>query len=200
VAAIHPIKLAGVWHQGYALDRHTISSTYLGLDQSGNDIYDTKRSEIGELLFRYKYRNDASVLPEIAAAAAKFIQQDWKITDVIQAIVAVPPSNMARRTQPVMMLARDISQILGVPVLENAVIKAKATPQLKNVRDYQECTSLLKDAFVVDSSKVRGLSVLLFDDLFQSGATQNAITEALYKKGNVEQVFVLTVTKTRSEQ
>lgn len=44
----------------------------------------------------------------------------------------------------------------------------------------------------------RGRHVLLFDDLHRSGATMNAITEALYDDGDAAEVFALTITRTRS--
>jgi hypothetical protein len=49
-----PMKLSPKpWVDGYVLDYHTISST-----PTGDPYYrfDTKRTEIGELLFRMKYR------------------------------------------------------------------------------------------------------------------------------------------------
>lgn len=33
-----PIKLNGIWNEGYALDYHTISSEYLGEDPFGKNI------------------------------------------------------------------------------------------------------------------------------------------------------------------
>ena len=45
-----------------------------------------------------------------------------------------------------------------------------------------------------------GKNVLLFDDLFRSGATMNAITDVLLNQGQVTSVSVLTITKTRSNQ
>lgn len=42
--------------------------------------------------------------------------------------------------------------------------------------------------------------MLLFDDLFRSGATMNSITAALYDDGKVADVFALTVTRTRSHR
>lgn len=52
---INPKKLAGRWRAGYALDHHTTSSVYLGDDELGHPAFDTKRSEIGELLYQLKY-------------------------------------------------------------------------------------------------------------------------------------------------
>jgi hypothetical protein len=39
--------------------------------------FDTRRTEVGELLYRLKYRNDALELEEIGAVAEKFIRS-WR--------------------------------------------------------------------------------------------------------------------------
>jgi competence protein ComFC len=47
-----PKKLKGPWEDGYALDIHTISSEFIGHNEFGHPQFDTKRTEIGELLYR----------------------------------------------------------------------------------------------------------------------------------------------------
>ena len=47
---------------------------------------------------------------------------------------------------------------------------------------------------------MRGKKVLLFDDLYRSGSTLNEITNTLYEEGGVSDVYVLTITKTRSNK
>jgi competence protein ComFC len=197
MAEINPISLAGPWREGYSLDRHTVSSVYLGLDEFGHDRFETKRSEIGELLFRFKYRNDGAMLPDLVQAAVGFIQDGWRLSAKVNGIIAVPPSSTTRRQQPVQQLARGIGRELGLPVLEGAVRKVKATPQLKDFSDYQQRVNVLADAFVVDSSLTKGLALLVVDDLFQSGATLSALSRVLLGPGQAAEVYVLTLTKTR---
>jgi predicted amidophosphoribosyltransferase len=59
---------------------------------------------------------------------------------------------------------------------------------------------MLEGVHRVDSSQVRGRRVLLFDDLYRSGATMNVICASLYDSGCAESVFALTVTKSRNKQ
>ena len=96
------------------------------------------------------------------------------------------------------MLADAIGKGLNVPVIR-AVQKIKETPQLKNVYDLDERTKLLDGAFKIDPA-VAEKRVLLFDDLYRSGATMNAITEALLDEGKVKDVMAFTITRTRSNQ
>lgn len=193
---LHPIKLSGHWHEGFALDIHTISSTFVGYDEYGHERFDSQYSQIGELLYRLKYGRDRSVLNEIVETATNFIANEWKIR--IEAIVPVPPSKSNRSVQPVIEVAKGISTRLQIPYSE-AIKKVKGTPELKNVFDYQKRQELLREAFGMKSLELKGKDILLFDDLFRSGATLNAITRVLYDSGIVSRVYALTLTKTRSK-
>lgn len=61
-------KIEGNWTLGYALDKHTLSSTFLGYNEYGRGQWDTTRSEAGQALFRLKYRDDYSQIEAIAQA------------------------------------------------------------------------------------------------------------------------------------
>lgn len=66
--------------------------------------------------------------------------------------------------------------------------------------DYDQRWRLLADLHEVDRPGVQGKRILLFDDLFRSGATMNSVAAALYEQGGVADIFALTVTRTRSKQ
>ncbi len=191
---IKPKALRGEWKQGFALDVHTTGSTFIGHNEYGHPEFDTTRSPLGELLYRLKYKREASAIDEIVNTVAEFIAAS-KIG--IDAIVPVPPSNV-RSVQPVLQIVNALGRKLGVPVLNNCVVKTKRTPQLKDVYNYEERTKLLEGAFTVNRDQSAGKSLLLFDDLYRSGATMNAVARELAKTGEAKELFVLALTHTRS--
>lgn len=195
MAAVHPQKIAGNWRAGIALDLHTTSSTHLGVNEAGHDVFDTVRSELGELLHRLKYRGEQGVIPEIAAAAIAFLQPHRAKFDLI---VPVPPSAL-RAVQPVILLANAIGAGLGRPVL-SCVTTTRPAAQLKGVTDPARRKELLAGLHAVDATKTKDKNILLFDDLFRSGSTMNAITDLLKQQGGVASVRVLTITRTRSNR
>jgi competence protein ComFC len=188
------MQIPGRWRQGFVLDYHTVSSTYLGDDAFGHPMFDTKRSDIGELLYRLKYRSDVSVLDDLTSAAVRFVRS-WNPGATV--IIPVPPSRSSRPQQPVYVLAEALSNHLGIPV-EYAVTRIKETPELKDVYGYDARLRLLEGAHEIAAPAVRGQKVLLVDDLFRSGATMNAITSALYDQGGATDVYALALTRTRS--
>ncbi|HLP47994.1 MAG TPA: ComF family protein [Candidatus Kapabacteria bacterium] len=193
---IKPSRLPGRWREGFALDYHTISSTYLGDDEFGHSIFDTRRTELGELLYRLKYRSDSSVINEIALILATFINS-WN--PGVDIIIPVPPTRSARSFQPVLTLAEALSGKLNIPNVIDAVAMVEDIPELKNVYDYDERLRLLQGVHVIQSSIVKGRRILLFDDLYRSGATMNTITAELYDHGLAADVFALAITRTRSK-
>ena len=188
-------KILGKWRVGYALDLQTLSSTPIGYNEFGHMQFDTKRSEVGELLYRLKYRGDKSVVQELVEAVAAAVGQP---SEKIEAIVPVPFST-PRDVQPVTILAEAIGQRLGIPVAD-CVKRTRELTQLKDVYDLDERLKLLEGAHTVDKAAVNGKKVLLFDDLYRSGATMNAITTLLYDEGGARDVVALTITRTRSNQ
>ena len=190
---INPRQIIGKWREGYALDLHTLSSVPIGHNEFGHMQFDTKRSDIGELLYRLKYSSDTTVVDEIAEAADQFIRSRKMQPEVV---VPVPPSTV-RRQQPVIILATAISSRLGIPVVD-CVQRTRDVPQLKNVYDLDERLKLLDSLHAVDPAQVSGKRILLFDDLYRSGATMNAVTVALYELGKAADVCALTITRTRS--
>jgi competence protein ComFC len=192
---IHPIRIPGRWADGRALDFHTVRSTYLGHDEFGHPQFDTVRSPVGELLYRLKYRDDRSVVDEIAETAAAFVR-GW--LPPIDLVAPVPPSR-ERTTQPVLVVAAELAGRLAVP-LAQCIRRTRIVPQLKDVFDYDERWRLLEGLHEVDDGVVRGKRVLLFDDLFRSGATMNSITAGLYEQAGASAVYALTLTRTRSTQ
>lgn len=189
-----PISLPGPWTQGYVLDRrHTVSSEFLGHDSHGHAQFDTKRSELGELVFRLKNRSDREALPDIADTAAAFLAEQ---RFPIDAIAPVPPSRR-RPFQPVLEIAENLSQRLSIPVLSGAVTKTKETPQLKDVFGYDERQKLLDGAFSFDRKVIEGRRMLLIDDLYRSGATAAVVAQGLIHAGGLA-VYFLAITKTRT--
>lgn len=194
-AEINPRKLHGPWKDGYALDFHTLSSVFIGHDAYGRAQFDTKRSPVGELLYRLKYGNDRKAIPELIEAIMEF-WASWKPS--VDAVIPAPPSNLGRRNQPVIAIATGLAEALHVPVYTEALSKAKNTPELKNVFGYDERVEALEGVFSVSAEKTAGKGILLFDDLYRSGATAGTIAQVLNSAGKARAVYLLTLTRTRS--
>ena len=172
--------LYGNWKGGWALDQH--------MDQWPD------RTNIGEMLYQLKYNKDKSKIEPLAEEICKFMKTRF-VTKKLSTIIPVPPSDTERDFQPVIEVAKSIGKKLKIDVCNDCVLKTKKTSFLKNMT-MEEKEKILNGIFEIKSNLIKNKKVLLFDDIFQTGSTLKEITKVLYSKGQVANVYVLTVTKT----
>lgn len=190
--SINPIKLIGSWTEGYALDYHVLSSEYLGVDAFGKDIFETKRTIMGELLYEFKYHYDFSKLNDIMELVTPFLVE-WEISDKIDTILSAPASKR-RSMQPVYELSKKIGTYLNKPVGKD-VFEKNDLIQAKDFSTEQK-EEIAKAIKKVKSAK-RVLNILLIDDLFATGKTLEACVKELRKDSNINNIYILTLTKTK---
>lgn len=186
--------LNGKWKAGWALDLHTLSST---LNQDGS--YTSVRSDIGEALFLLKYRSDDKQISYLTDQLIDFLKTRLVLPH-INVIIPVPAS-VQRSKQPVYEICNIVGSKLKIPVDYDFVEKIKNTQQLKSIDDADERVEIMKGAFkIANAEKYKNKKVLIIDDLFRSGTTVNELTETLYSQANVGNVYIVTLTKTRSHR
>lgn len=183
---INPQIVYGSWKEGYALDFHVLYSNFLGNNEFGHPEFDTKRTEIGELMYALKYKGDLNALDKIVDCAIGFLTS-WLGGKGIKYIVPAPFSS-DRAVQPVMQIAKNIAEKCDKIYRDDFFCKTK-TPSSKDGNKEIEIKTLKREV-------ING-SVLLIDDLFDTGATLNACVKALQEDLNVSTIYVLCMTKTR---
>lgn len=188
-------KLEGSWDSGYALNKHTLSSDFIGYNEFGHPMFDTKRSEPGEALYQLKYRNDFS---QVEPLAAQIKESLLPMFGSVGLIVPMPASTVRTR-QPVDEIAKELSRIADIPVFDNLIIKAPAqqgSPQLKNLNTRQEKDEALNGRFSINPAITNEgcWNALLLDDLFDTGATMDAVAKTLKTYKKIGNVYAASVT------
>lgn len=191
---LHPQQVKGPWKAGIVLDWHTVGSKLLGENEFGHPIFDSTRSEIGELLFKFKYRNDENALEGILSALTGYVLE-ISTKGVFDLIIPMPPSNPTRTVTR--KLAYGLAERLCTTYSKTSLIKVKNTSELKSITDPEIRKQMLAGAFKADKSQLEGKTVLIVDDLYRSGATLEAATESILTEGNAKVVYVLAITRTR---
>lgn len=185
----------GNWRLGKAFDLHTVASTHLGIDEYGHDRFENVRSEMGELVYQLKYKQDKSVLNKIVN-----LLDGISGIEKFDYLIPIPATNKTRKIQPVEAIAVALGQHRSVAVLTDALLN-DGKEELKSVSDPVMRNELLKESITIyKPERLVGKKVLLIDDLYRSGSTLTVATELLLKMGKAEQVCVLTMTKTRNNR
>lgn len=190
---INPILLRGLWKEGYALDHHTLSSEYLGVDEWGHDRFNTTRSDIGQLVYDLKYKSDISKADEIIDLIGPFLT-NWDISNKIDCIIPIPPSKKERLFQPVIEISKRISAFLKKPVSFDLIEKSNSI-QSKDLGTTEK--DKIDGSITKNRTFKKVVSILLIDDLYQTGRTLNETARILKSDPNVQNIYVLTMTKTR---
>lgn len=126
-----------------------------------------------------------------------------KLQDMPQAdgIVYVPMTDRAlhkRGYNQSELLAKAISEATGVPVLREAVVKAKDTPEQKELTRAQRRKNL-QACFKADKSRVNGKTLIVVDDIMTTGATAESMALTLKNAGACA-VFVLVAASVKYGQ
>ena len=188
-------KLEGSWDLGYALHKHTLSSVYLGDDEYGHPRFDTTRSEPGESLYQLKYRGDWDQVKPLAAQVKTSL---LPLSGKIGLIIPMPASTVRAR-QPVNEIATELGRLTDTPVFDNIIVKAPApqgSPQLKNLHGREEKDAALQGRFSINPAITNEgcWNALLLDDLFDTGATMDAVSKTLRTYKKINQVYAASLT------
>lgn len=190
---LHPQGINGTWQAGIVLDWHTVGSQIVGQNEFGYPIFDNKRSEIGEQLYRFKYKNDQNALSEILKASIRYLGTHSR--GKFDLILPIPPSDITRTVTK--QLAQGLAKGFSSVHSDTALIKTRSTTELKSVTDPEVRKNMLNGVFQADPAQIKGKNVLLVDDLYRSGATLESATEATISQGQAKTVYVLAITRTR---
>jgi ATP-dependent DNA helicase RecQ len=136
-------------------------------------------SNVGSALHRSKYENGGD-FPDfllrliLTAYRKKFGQEEFDL------ILYVPPTNSG---DLVKNFAVKVSQVLGFPISHD-LNKQRATSEQKIFENSYLKADNVKDAFIHNNpDEVSGKTILLIDDIFDSGATIKEIGRYLSKLG-----------------
>lgn len=190
-----PIELKGNWTKGFALQLHTLKSTHLA-SGANFGFYDTTYTPLGKQLYELKYQLKKNNAINLAGSTYFALMKHKLFDQKIDLIIPVPPSNKKRSFQPVFEIAGSLSKFTKIPVAFD--ILSKKGEELKGVSDIDERIKTLENSIIVEKpDSINGKSILLVDDLYRSGATLNTITKRL-KENGAKNIFVITITKTRT--
>lgn len=185
---LNPTRIYGTWDEGIVLDNHMLKSVFLGYDENGKEKFENTRTELGDLLYKFKYQKDKDSLSNIMDLI-KGILDKWNLKEKIDIVIPVPPSNKTREYQPVFEIAKEIAKYLRKECKLDVLSKESNL----QVKDGYNISGLIKQNKEIENK----VNILVIDDLYSTGATLNEVCKVLRNDKNVKNIYCLAITKTK---
>ncbi|MGB5926504.1 MAG: ComF family protein [Dehalococcoidia bacterium] len=130
-----------------------------------------------------KYRNLKAISPCLAELLADYLKENPLPGEALVSVPLHPRRLRERGYNQSGLLARELGKRIGLPVIEDCLIRVKqAQPQVRAV-DVEERRSNVADAFVCRDERVKGKETILIDDVCTSGATLESCAAVLKNRG-----------------
>jgi predicted amidophosphoribosyltransferase len=185
LSSLNVIPLLGNFDFGYALGQYS--------EPKGSH---TEKTQVGRLLYGFKYQFDQNAGVILADLAAELINSR-NLLRSSDFIVTIPPSFTSRPFDPVSFLAERISKRTGIRWERDVIKRTRITKLQKRILDKAGKEENVISTFRLNNSpSTSGKKILLLDDLYDSGATINQISQIL-RKAKADKIFVLVLAKTR---
>lgn len=99
------------------------------------------------------------------------------------------------------LIARHISKIINIPLIENIIIRKKESKPLSMIKRKELREKAIKNAFKINQkykfNNNKKINILIIDDVFTTGSTLNEMSLELRKLEFIERIGVLTVASAR---
>ena len=157
----------------------------LPLHNAAAYMYFAKNSLLQQLIHQFKYKGNKEIGEYFGRRMGESIMQCNRFKK-IDALVPLPlyiSRERKRGYNQAAILCRGIAETIKVPVLNNVVIRNKAT-QTQTRKDRVQRWQNMEGMFgVADAAAIQNKHILLVDDVVTTGATLEACGQALLSAG-----------------
>jgi len=146
-----------------------------------------------ELVLKLKYNSEGDVAKFVAPFLGEAITEYGIKADVIIPVPLTPRRTRERGYNQAGLIAAEVSKLIGVPVVDDFLVRVKHTKAQKKMTLKQRQENL-KGAFNIKPpySTIKDKRVLLIDDVLTTGTTVDECARVL-KKAKPKSVEVLTI-------
>lgn len=182
---IEPVPLSGNFDLGFALGEYSIKESAK-----------RKKTKVGDLLHKFKYEQNRHAGVILADLASDLISSQivLKSSDLM---LTIPPSFRSRSFDPVSFIAERIEERTKIRWERDVFLRTRLTKPQKSIWDKELKQWNVFNTFrIAKPLQLEGKTILLIDDIFDSGATLNEIS-AILREVAAHRVYVLVLARTQ---
>ncbi len=148
-------------------------------------------TRIGRLVRASKYEDAGPFAQSLVSRVVEVVRTRYPL-QAIDAVISVPPT---RSGMLVETFARQVAVQLGLEYI-SVLVKVRQTQEQKSLSNWLQKKDNVKDAFTVRfPEQVAGRTLLLIDDIYDSGYMLREVGQTLMQAG-ARAVYPLTITRT----
>ncbi len=150
--------------------------------------YFTKESMMQHLIQQFKYRANKELGLSLGKLIGNSLMQSNRFLS-IDALVPLPLHEAKERRRgfnQATILCNGIAEVMGKPVLKNAVIRNTPTESQTKKNRVERWQNMDRRFELVNENQISGKHVLLVDDVVTTGATLEACGRELLKANNTQ--------------
>lgn len=157
-------------------------------------FYFEPQSEMSRIIYSMKYRNH----PDDAVFMGRIAAKEMAVSGFFNGIEAIVPVPLARNRQRSRgynqsnEIAKGISSLMGIPVIDGAVVRTTFTESQTHKSRWQRLENVENAFELKKGALLHGKHVLVVDDVMTTGSTIAACAKEILKAGNVK-ISVLTL-------
>lgn len=180
-------EICGKVSHGFALDWYSVPGQQ-----------PRQRTELGHLLYQYKYHDRYGNMEELAHRLARFIRHH-PLYQTADLLVPIPTNDQVRPFDLVGRVAELTGSLVRLPVLANLLQRTRVAEHQRDIS-----TSIGKFHNVeglyrcISPALIQGRAVVVFDDIFDTGASMDESVRVLMKAG-AKACYALTISRIRRE-
>ncbi len=148
---------------------------------------------VRQAIHELKYGGRAELAPPLAELLVTAWGRGLFPVDCVMPVPLHPRRIRERGYNQATLIAEVFAQQTHLPILADALVRARMTESQTSLGAFARRKNV-EGAFRARSAPVRGLSILLVDDVCTTGSTLQACADALRESG-ASQVYALTVAR-----
>lgn len=150
------------------------------------------RPPVSGLIQAFKYNGKKYLAEAFACDLARLYFSHYLAADYTVFVPMTPAREKERGFNQTALLAEELSDRIGVPLLADALVKTRDTPRQANLSGKERRENLEGSFRVHRRKEVKDKTILLVDDVLTTGATAETVARAL-KSAGAKKVYLLTV-------
>lgn len=157
----------------------------------GYAVYDYQ--SMRKSIYRFKYANRCEYASFYAKDICEKLSKEIQLMEA-DSIVPVPihaSKLKSRGYNQAQLIARELSQLTGIPIYENIIKRVRKTVPQKELGT-QERQNNLKKAFNISADVVKLNKTIVIDDIYTTGSTLDAVALELKRHG-VRTIYFITL-------